>query len=49
MIRMIFAKILWNFDVEIGPGQENWIKDQKIFGTWQKLPLPMKLRPVNRG
>lgn len=48
MIRMIFCKILWHFDVELQPGQENWIKDQKIYGTWQKLPILVKLHPVKR-
>jgi hypothetical protein len=49
MIRMIFCKILWNFDVVLEPGNENWIKDQRIYGTWQKLPLMVNLYPVKRG
>ncbi len=48
MIRLIFCKILWNFDVELEAGNENWIKNQKIYGTWQKLPIPVKLRTVHR-
>ncbi|EOD48095.1 putative cytochrome p450 protein [Neofusicoccum parvum UCRNP2] len=37
-MRLILATILWNFDMEIVPGQDRW-SDQKIFAVWEKSPL----------
>ena len=48
MIRLIFCKLLWNFDVELEAPNDRWITDQRIYGTWQKLPVPVKLRAVHR-
>ncbi|KAF9637455.1 putative cytochrome p450 protein [Lasiodiplodia theobromae] len=46
-MRLILASILWNFDMELVSGQENWI-DQKIYLVWEKHPLMVKLTPVKR-
>jgi hypothetical protein len=49
VIRLIICKLLWHFDVELDGENENWISDQRIFGTWEKLPLMVKLHPVIRA
>ncbi|KAL1623127.1 hypothetical protein SLS54_004613 [Diplodia seriata] len=46
-MRLILASVLWNFDMELVSGQENWL-DQKIYFVWKKHPLMVKLTPVKR-
>lgn len=46
-MRLIMASILWHFDLELVPGQEDWL-DQKIFLVWEKRPLMVRLKPVQR-
>ncbi|OJD30274.1 cytochrome p450 [Diplodia corticola] len=46
-MRLILAKILWNFDVELADGMESWL-DQKIYLVWEKPSLMVKLKPVKR-
>ncbi|KAL9097591.1 MAG: hypothetical protein Q9165_000487 [Trypethelium subeluteriae] len=47
-MRLILARVLWNFDLEMMPESENWT-DQKCFILWEKNPLYVKLTPANRG
>jgi len=46
-MRLIMAKVLWNFDLAIEEGSRNW-KDQKAHLIWTKGPLMVKLTPVKR-
>ncbi|GME64102.1 Cytochrome P450 [Neofusicoccum parvum] len=46
-MRLIFSKLLWNFDMELSPKSENWL-DQKIWTLWDKNPLYITLKPVHR-
>ncbi|KAF9731228.1 hypothetical protein PMIN06_012090 [Paraphaeosphaeria minitans] len=41
-MRLILAMVLWNFDLELGDGMEQWHL-QKIFGIWSKPPLQVRL------
>lgn len=43
-MRLIMGRLLWNFDVELMPGQEDWL-NQKLFIVWEKSPLKVKLKP----
>ncbi|KLU92793.1 hypothetical protein MAPG_11778 [Magnaporthiopsis poae ATCC 64411] len=43
-MRMIMVKMLWNFDLELCDGQENWL-DQKVYLVFQKHPLMVRIRP----
>ncbi|KAH8838541.1 hypothetical protein MCOR27_008396 [Pyricularia oryzae] len=43
-MRLIFAKLLWNFDIELCPESDNWT-DQRIFTLWEKHPLMVKFKP----
>ncbi|KAF1930395.1 cytochrome P450 3A4 [Didymella exigua CBS 183.55] len=46
--RLILAKILWHFDLElVKPGKE-WMRDQRVFLLWEKPSLDVRLRPVQR-
>jgi hypothetical protein len=42
-MRLIMAKMLYNFDMELCPESNDWIR-QKSFTVWQKPPLFMKLK-----
>ncbi len=42
-IRLILARMLWNFDFEICPESEKWT-DQKIKTLWIKPPLMCKAK-----
>lgn len=46
-MRLIVARMIWNFDFELTAESENW-SDQKVFFLWMKPPLSVKLTPVNR-
>ncbi|KIN02897.1 hypothetical protein OIDMADRAFT_160486 [Oidiodendron maius Zn] len=42
-MRLILAKVLFNFDLELAQGRENWL-DQKVYAIWEKGPLNVKLK-----
>lgn len=44
-MRLILARLLWNFDLELMPESRNWA-DQKIYTLWQKGAINVKLTPV---
>ncbi|SPO05597.1 related to isotrichodermin C-15 hydroxylase (cytochrome P-450 monooxygenase CYP65A1) [Cephalotrichum gorgonifer] len=46
-MRMILARLLWNFDLKMMPGSENW-NDQDVFVLWEKGNLDVKLTRVSR-
>ncbi|KAK3301698.1 cytochrome P450 [Chaetomium strumarium] len=46
-MRLILARVLWNFDLELMNESWNW-NDQKIYLLWEKGPLMVKLTPVSR-
>lgn len=41
-MRVILAKVLWSFDLELCEGQGDWM-EQKVFLVWEKKPLAVKL------
>jgi len=45
-VKLVIAKLLWHFEL-MDAGNENWLK-QKIYLVWQKPPLMVKLKPVQR-
>jgi averantin hydroxylase len=47
-MRLILARVVWNFDMELGAESEHWT-DQKVYGLWQKAPLYIKLTPVRHS
>ncbi|KAJ9660480.1 hypothetical protein H2201_006902 [Coniosporium apollinis] len=50
-MRLILARILWNFDLELDEGKiasGNWLLDQKVWILWDKSPLWVTLKPVLR-
>jgi len=47
-MRLIMARMLWNFDMKLADDSKDWLKDQKCFMLWQKPPLNVQLSAVNR-
>ncbi|KAL2018184.1 hypothetical protein VTK56DRAFT_1157 [Thermocarpiscus australiensis] len=46
-MRLILARVLWNFDLELMPESRNW-DDQKIYTLWEKGALMVKLTATSR-
>lgn len=46
-MRLILAKVLWSFDLELCDQQGDWL-DQKLFLTWEKMPLMVRLKAAAR-
>ena len=47
-MRLILARIIWNFDVELLPESQGW-DQQKVFVLWLKNPLFVKLKAREGG
>jgi hypothetical protein len=47
-MRLILAKIIWNFDITLAPGSEKW-PEQKCFVLWSKGPLFVRMVPSQMG
>ena len=45
-MKMVLAKVLWNFDLELGEKMKegDWT-DQKVYLLNQKMPMYVKMRP----
>jgi cytochrome P450 len=47
-MRLILAKVLFNFDLELEHKTQEWMEGQKVFTLWNKPSLFVKIRPVKR-
>ncbi|CZR64538.1 related to cytochrome P450 monooxygenase [Phialocephala subalpina] len=48
-MRLIMARMAWNFELELMPESYHWTEGQKVFTVFQKPPLSMKLHLADRG
>ncbi|KAG9237249.1 cytochrome P450 [Amylocarpus encephaloides] len=48
-MRLILARLLWNFDLELEEKSRRWIDGMKMYTLWEKPPLHVKLKRVERG
>jgi averantin hydroxylase len=48
-MRLILAKILFNFDLELDEGMTGQWMDQKVYLLWEKKPLWVRLKSVTRA
>ncbi|KAK1656312.1 cytochrome P450 [Colletotrichum phormii] len=46
-LRLLLAKTLWHYDLALCLGMESWVV-QRNYITWEKGPLMVTLRPVQR-
>jgi len=44
--RLVTAKLLWHFDMELDGDHESWVDDARFYILWQLQPLMVKLTPV---
>ena len=47
-MRLVMAKLLWRFNLELVEGCRNWQKEQRVCGFWVKPPLTCRHLPVKR-
>lgn len=47
-MRLILAKIIWNFDFKLADPYEDWIGTTKSYAIWEKQPLMVHLYPRKR-
>lgn len=45
-MRLILAKVVYNFDLRIAEDSRDWLKGQKAYIVWEKPPLNVYLTPV---
>ena len=41
-MRLILVKLLWHFDLELGPEEFGWV-EQKSYTLWDRPPLKVKV------
>lgn len=46
-MRLTLAKLLWNFDFELLDDSDKWMRDQKAYLVWEKIPLMARFTPRN--
>lgn len=42
-MRLILAKVLWNFDLSLTEVSEGWAETQRTYTLWEKPPLMVKI------
>ncbi|TLD03255.1 uncharacterized protein PgNI_12474 [Pyricularia grisea] len=47
-MRVTLARLFWKFDLELVPGQDDWMDSQPNTSVWHKNDLMVKLKPVAR-
>ncbi|KAL1956110.1 hypothetical protein VTO42DRAFT_7629 [Malbranchea cinnamomea] len=47
-MRLILARIIYNFDMRIADESRDWLSRQKIYLMWEKGPMKVYLTPVSR-
>ncbi|KAI1333564.1 cytochrome P450 ClCP1 [Xylariaceae sp. FL0016] len=47
-MRLILARILYNFDMTLAPSSRDWLSTQKAYVLWDKPELNVHLTPVKR-
>lgn len=47
--RLLIAKLLWSFDMELVPGQRlDWERDFKLYAIWHRPEVYVRFVPVVR-
>ncbi|PNP51058.1 hypothetical protein THARTR1_08286 [Trichoderma harzianum] len=44
-MRLILAKILWNFDISLHPDSKDWLQNNNSYTLWQKPDLNIYIKP----
>ncbi|KAJ3550039.1 hypothetical protein NM208_g207 [Fusarium decemcellulare] len=46
-MKVILARLIWNFNFTLAPESNQWMESQKIYNLWEKGPMMFKLEPFN--
>ncbi|KAI0517835.1 putative cytochrome P450 [Xylaria bambusicola] len=46
-MRLILAKLIYNFDLTLADESHHWISAQRVWSTWDKPPLRIHLHPLD--
>ncbi|KAK1757808.1 isotrichodermin C-15 hydroxylase [Echria macrotheca] len=47
-MRLILARIIYDFDIKLADDSQNWIEKQKAYILWDRIPLNVYFKPVQR-
>ncbi len=47
-MRLILAKIIYNFDMSIAEESKDWLENQEVYNVWVKPPLMVRFTPAKR-
>lgn len=48
-MRLILAKIIYNFDMTIDDDSRDWLRNQPAYNLWDKPALNIHMKPVPAG
>lgn len=48
-MRLILARLVFNFDINLAPESRSWTTGQKVFFFWDKPPLWTYYKPMQKG
>ncbi|KAI1366094.1 isotrichodermin C-15 hydroxylase [Xylaria arbuscula] len=48
-MRLILARIIFDFDMKMSPKSEDWIAKQRAYTLWDRVPLEVYLTPVRKA
>lgn len=48
-MRLMLAKMVWTFDMELDEGVGDWVSRCKVKQLWEKPPLPVRMKEVIRS
>ncbi|KAH9879749.1 hypothetical protein J1614_001772, partial [Plenodomus biglobosus] len=48
-LRLVAARLFWNFDFVLQPESHSWPDHQKVYTLWDRVPLMVQLRQVERS
>ena len=44
-MRLILARLIWNFDVKLAEESHGWADKSKVFLLWEKGPVKVYMKP----
>lgn len=44
-MRLIMARIIWNFDIKLVDRDADWIDSNEVYSIWEKKPMNVYLSP----
>jgi hypothetical protein len=47
-MRLVLARMVFEFDMELAERSKNWLKQAQAYTIWKKTELYLRLTPVKR-